>query len=213
MSLSASILANEIQTAMGFSSISSQLLGFCQALVSEIQTNAKISNSLVTGDCPHSGGSLSNGTSVNGIISSLSGSRLASTIQSDIGFPLVTSNLLNLSNAIVNHIMGLGKVNFSSGNITGTCTNSAGSPGVLTLGSGFSGIITSLNGITLANDIHSAEGFPGSVSTQLIQFSIAIVNHIMSDGVGSYQSGTVTGICPAGGGPLISGSASKGKIN
>lgn len=216
MGMSGSALADAIRSAMGFPlPVSNQLLGWGNAIVAHIQTGT-VSNAsgTVTGTVPPTGGPLIAGAADNGVIAGLNGSTLASLIFSDVAvYPgSVTAQLLATATSIVSHVL-TGKVKFNSGNITGVCTNTPlPSPGILTGGAGSNGVIYNLSGSTLASLIHSSVGYPGSVSAKLIQFSTAIVNYVMANAVVTYAPGSVTGVCPSGGGSLSGGAASGGTI-
>lgn len=204
-------LAEAIRVAMGFPTpVSAQLIGWSNAVVQHVQTGIVNNTSgTVTGDAPPSGGSLSNGAADNGMISGLNGPTLANLVATMAGYGYVTSQLTIFCNEIVSHIMTLGRVEFASGDIQGSCSNTLLSPGVLT-GTGADGFIKSLNGPVLAQAIHDAIGYPGSLSARLTQFCTAIVNYIMDNAVVAYAS--VTGVCPAGGGAITAGTASGGTI-
>jgi len=214
MALSGPALADAIRSTMGFPlPVSTYLNGWGNGIVNEITTNAQVSNAsgTVTGTAPSIGGPLSAGAATGGTISNLNGSRLASTVASDAGYPFVSGNLSAMCGAIVTHIESVGLVSFSSGNITGTCTNDATHPGTLSGGAGTGGTVSGLNGSTLASAIASAVGYP-FVSSQLINFSTAIVNYIMTNAQVSYASGQVTATCPANGGSISLGAATSGTI-
>lgn len=213
--LNAVSLADEIRSAMGFPNpVSNQLKGWAKALVDEITNNAIITNAIntINGSCPP-GSALSNGTGTGGIISGLLGTRFATSVASNAGYSTVSSRLQSFCTQIVLHIQTFGTVTFLAGSITGTCTNTGGSPGPLVNGAGNNGMVIGLDGTVLANAIHVAAGYPGSTSTRLIQFCTAMTNHIKNNGNGFYTSGGVTGSCPAGGGALVSGTGSNGQIN
>lgn len=205
--MSAPTLANATRSDMGFPlPVSTQLTGWASAVVTEIQTNAKVNHSVVTGTCPD-GGPLANGAASNGLISGLQGPRLATAVAAAAGYPGVSSELTKFSAQIVSHIHILGRVTFASGTITGSCP---GGGGPLSSGAGTNGTVVSLSGSTLASAIHSAVGYPGGVSTRLTQFCTALVNHIMTNARVTYASGSVTGSC--GGGTLSSGVGANGTI-
>lgn len=219
MPLVGSDLANQIRGDMGFPTpTSSQLIGWGGAVVQHIQTGiVEHASGDVTGTVPASGGPLSNGAATNGVISGLSGSGLASLVSAQAGYPGVSPQLQSYCEEIVNHIQNVGLVEFDPGNITGICTNTITPggpvPGTLTAGAGIDGVITSLNGPQLADNIHSAVGYPGSTSGPLIQFCTALTTYIMDNAQVEYASGSVTGTCPAGGGSLQNGAGLGGIIS
>lgn len=208
-------LAEAIRIQMGFPlPVSAQLTGWGSGVVTHIQMAALVSNApgTITGTCPPSGGPLAAGAGAGGLIAGMSGASMASLVQAGAGYPSVSSELSTFCAQIVSHIQTFGIVTFAPGTITGTCTNTPVSPGALSAGAGTNGIISGLDGTVLANAIHAAVGYPGSTSGPLISFCTAIANYIMANGVASYASGTVTGVCPAGGGGLTAGAGAGGTI-
>ena len=204
-------LATSIRVAMAFPEPNSeQMLGWGNAIVQHVQTGSVDNASgTVTGTVPPNGGPLQDGAATNGIISGLSGSTLASLVASEAGYPSVSAELSTICEEIVFHIQGFALVEFAAGSITGTCTNTTTTAGTFT-GTGSGGTLSGMNGGGLANAIHTAVGYPGSVSAKLTQFCSAIVNYIEANAEVSYS--TVTGTCSAGGGSLIGGTASNGTI-
>lgn len=216
MALVPALLADKIKTDMGFAGLTSaQLLGWATGVIDEIQNVAVVTNvSGITGTCLASGPApLSSGIGTGGVISAMTGSSMATKVKNAAGYPFVSTQLTDFCTGIVNHIQSLGTMEFASGGITGTCTNTLVVAGPLTSGAGINGTISGLNGPVLALDIHNAVGYPGSVSTKLVEFCTAFTDYIMSDGVGAYASGQVTGTCPAGGGPLEDGAGVSGTIS
>ena len=211
--LVASAMADAIRSAMGFPTpVSAQLTGWATGVISEIH-NAKVNNiaGTITG-VTAPGSPLSAGAGVGGIISAMSPSSMASSVQAAAGYPSVSSQLSTFCAQIVLHIQTMGTVTFAAGHITGTCTNTPLSPGPLVAGAGSGGKIIGLSGSTLASAIHAAVGYPGGVSAPLTNFCTAMVNYIMTNADVSYASGSVTGTCPTGGGPLSNGAGANGTI-
>lgn len=208
-----SALATDIRVAMSFPEPNStEMLGWGNAVVQHVQSGlVNNASGTITGTCPPSGGPLSSGAATNGLISGLSGSTLASLVVSEAGYPSVSAQVTAFCTEIVNHIQTQGTVSFSTGNITGNCTNTAVNPGTFT-GEGSNGTISGLNGSTLASAIHGSAGYPGSVSPELILFCTAIVDYIMANAVVAYAMGSCTGSAPAGGGALIAGTGVNGTI-
>lgn len=212
MALVASDLAEKIRSDMGYPSpASGQLEGWADGVITEIK-NAVVNHSLVTGTCPPTGGPLQSGTADNGVITGIDSTAMASNIKDAAGYPSISGKLQTFCDEIANHIM-TGFVKFDSGGITGTCTNTISTPGALAGGAGNSGYIYGLSGSTLASNIHSASGYPGSVSDKLTQFCTAFTDYIMNNSDVQYSSGTVNGVCPSGGGPLSGGTALGGTIS
>ena len=137
---------------------------------------------------------------------------LATAIRTGMGFPLPNSTqLIGWGTGVVNHIITSGIVANAPGTVLGTAPP-AGGPLVSGLAS--NGLIAGLSGPTLASLIHASAGFPGSVSTQLTNFSTAVVSHIMTLGRVSFSSGTIVGTCsntPATPG-VLTGTGSNGLI-
>ncbi|NIT99515.1 MAG: hypothetical protein GWN01_00780 [Nitrosopumilaceae archaeon] len=211
MSLTGSDLADSIRIDMNFPTpTSTQLIGWGKGVVQHIQTG-QVDHALVTGDTAP-GAPLANGAAIGGIISGLDGASMASLVQTEAGYPNVSSELSAFCQEIVNHIQSSGLVNFDPGQITGQCTSTPLSPGPLTNGAGTGGIITGLDGNTLAGAIHGSAGYPGSTSPELVTFCTAIVNYVMDNAEIEYTPGSVVGTCPAGGGPLQGGAATGGTI-
>ncbi len=213
MAMTGAGMAERIRSDMGFPlPVSQQLIGWGTGVVTHIQNAALVNHAsgLVTGTAPPSGGPLSSGAADQGLISSMTGSTMADLVEVNAGYGFVTSQLLTFCNEIVSHIESLGRVEFSSGDITGTCTNTAISPGPLSGGAGTDGFIKLLNGPVLAAAIHAAVGYPGSVSTPLIEFCTAVVGYIMDNAEVTHT--TVTATCPAGGGAITSGTGVNGTV-
>lgn len=209
-----SAMADAIRSAMGFPlPVSAELTGWATGVIGEITGFGKVNNAAgtITGTCAP-GSPLSSGAGAGGLISALSGSRMATAVEGDAGYPSVSSELTAFCAQIVLHIQTAGIVSFTSGGITGTCTDTPLSPGPLVGGAGSGGKISGLSGSVLAAAIHGAVGYPGSVSAQLTNFCTAIVNYIQSNAEVSYASGTVTGVCPTGGGSLSGGAGANGTI-
>ena len=214
MAMNSTQLADEIRQAMGFPTpVSAQLTGWATGIIGEITSFAIVTNAAgtITGTVPPPGGALTSGAGSGGLITGLVGARLASSVASFAGYPFVSAQLLAMCTQIALHVM-TGLVTFSSGDITGVCTNTTLTPGTLTGGAGVNGFTSGLSGPTLATLVHNAVGYPGSVSTRLTQFCTAVVDHIMTNSTATYLSGSVTGVCPAGGGSLAAGAGAGGKI-
>lgn len=208
-------LAQAIATAQSRGTVSPELVGWATGVIQEITTNAKVSNAsgTITGTVPAAGGSLTNGAGTNGMIASMIASSMAHFVVTATAryAPGATPRLTNFCKAIVDHIQNDGRVTFTSGNITGNCTNSISTPGILASGAGIQGKISALNGTTLANLVATDDPYP-STSPELIQFCTAVTTYIMANADVTYAAGNVTGTAPAAGGTLNSGAASGGTI-
>lgn len=207
-------LATAIRTGMVFPTPNStQLVGWSSGVITHL-TSAGIVNFLpgtITGSTTP-GGSLSSGAGSGGIVSGLSGSVMAPLVAAGAGYPGVSSILQIYCNQIATHVM-TGLVTFDPGDVTGSCTSTPLSPGPLVAGAASNGKLNGLSGSTLANLIHSAVGYPGSVSLRLTEFCTALCNYLMANASVTFLTGTVTGTCPPGGGPLIAGAASGGTFS
>jgi hypothetical protein len=209
-----SAMADSIRSSMGFPTpVSAQLTGWATGIIGELTGHGLVNNATgtITGTCAP-GSPLSSGAGAGGLISGLSGSRMATSVEGSAGYPSVSSELSAFCAQIVLHIQTAGIVTFTSGGITGTCTDTPLSPGPLVGGAGSGGKISGLSGSVLASAIHGAAGYPGSVSTPLTNFCTAIVNYIMANASVSYASGSVTGLCPTGGGSLSAGTGVNGTM-
>jgi hypothetical protein len=179
-------------------------------IVSHIQSGiVAFAPGTITGTAPPSGGPLSAGAASGGVITLIPSALTAAFIST---FGNNTAEIAGFANAISTHIMS-GTVSFSSGNITGTCTNTppapTPSPGPLVGGAGSGGKIVGLTGNGLATLI--AAGINQSyISPQVLQMSTEIVNHIMDNAEVTLP--LVTATCPAGGGSITLGAAAGGTI-
>lgn len=214
MALVATDLSDAIRSAMGFPlPVSNQLNAWATGIVSHIQASSLVSNApgTVVGIAPPSPGPLTLGAATGGTISGLVGTVMANLITSadPTDYPSATPELTGMCNGICQHIVTAGLVSFSIGTINGACTNTPITPGVFT-GIGIGGTISSLDATAMATLIASQASFP-FVSSQLISMCTAIVNYIMANASVSYS--LVTGVCSAGGGPLIAGTATGGSIS
>lgn len=146
---------------------------------------------------------VTNGTAIGGLIASI-----ISSIMYDI-VSLVIIGAPELSNenaAIATYLMASGLVNFSSGNIGGTCTATQVSPGILAGGYGQQGQITLLVGAALAALLPSMAG------PLQVPFYVALVSYTMDNAEITYIIGTVVGAFVAGGGAMTGGLANGGTI-
>jgi len=96
-------MASKIQAAAGYPNVSTPLSNFCSAVATYINSNAIVT---YTGPIPPANPAWFLG----GTISGLSGSALASAVQSSMGFPSVSSQLLGMCTAITDHITNFASV-------------------------------------------------------------------------------------------------------
>ncbi|MEM4379059.1 MAG: hypothetical protein QXL01_00030 [Thermoplasmatales archaeon] len=208
MAMSGPILADAIKVGLGFGAhaTSAQNLGMANNIVMHIQSGVvNFASGTIVGIAPPSGGPLIDGAGTGGSIT-----LVPATLELAFAttFGVLTPEISGLANAISLHVSSLGTVTFASGTITGVCTNTPLSPGVL-IGSGSGGTIVGLSGAVLATAIATGIG-QAAPTPQLINMATEIVNHIMGFAVVTLPS--VTGTCPAGGGPIIGGAAAGGTI-
>ena len=90
-------MASKVQGYAGYPTVSTELLDFCSAIVDHIQGDGIVT---YTGPPMPPG----NDWFLGGTISGLSGATLAALIQSYVGYPLVSTELLGMSTAITDHI-------------------------------------------------------------------------------------------------------------
>lgn len=207
MPLNGGDLAVEIKDSLGFGSqdTSTKNLNMAANIVAHIQTGiVSFAPGSVTGEAPASGGPLLNGAATGGTITLVPSALQALFIAT---FGISTPQIIAFAQAISNHIM-TGSVEFSSGNITGACTNTTSNPGVLT-GVGVDGTISGLDGTALASSIAAALGKP-TVSQQVTDMAQAIVDHVMNNA--SVSLPVVTATCPVNGGDIELGTATGGII-
>lgn len=210
MAMSASTLADDIKTALGFSDpTSDETKGLAKSIVEEIQA-ASTANApgTVTGNAPPSGGPLVGGAASNGTILGMTGASLAGRLKTNMGKPSITPELQGMADAIVSKVMA-GSVSFSL--VTGVCSNTSGpppTPGVLT-GAAANGTISGIVGDDLALEIATNMG-KGAPTPELKAMCGAIADHIVNNAVVAYA--LVTAVCTSGGGPITGGTASSGTI-
>ena len=209
--LVASDLADLMKDALGFGDFdtSDENLGFAEAIVEHLQT--AVVNHLpgsILGIAPPSGGPLTNGEAVpvpGNIL--LVPADLVAGLSAKLGQS--TPEIAGIAEAISEHFLTAG-VQFETGDITGTCTNTPASPGAL-IGEGTGGKIVFLSGPILAAEMADGINQP-SVSPELLELANAIVDYVGDNAEVSYATGTVTGTAPAGGGPIPDGAGTGGTI-
>jgi hypothetical protein len=210
MAMVVSDLADALKSSIGFGALatSSQNTGFAKAVIDEMQA-ALVNNApgTINGTAPSSGGPLIGGTGINGLITGMTPVSLAARMIAEMGFPSPSAEIIQFATAICAHLQTVGSVSFTL--ITGNCTNTPVSPGAL-IGEGSNGQIVNLSGPVLAAAIAVVYG--GIVSPELLSFSTALVTYIMSNASVTYTTGSVTGVCSAGGGPIAAGAGVGGTI-
>lgn len=211
MALVAAALAEQIKIALNQAAqpTSAETIGMAEAIIEEITSNGMVTipPGMVSGVAPPTGGPLQNGAASNGLIIGTSGSSLAGKLKDKMGKPSVTSQLQNMGTAISDCI-NAGAVSFSTGNVTGTCTNTLLSPGAFT-GAGTGGLISGLDDGKLADDLATSYG---SKSPEVEALALAITSYVMTNGAVTFAMGGMTGTASAGGGPLALGAGLGGTI-
>lgn len=160
----------------------------------------------VTGTTPP-GSPLINGKAVNGKLLNFTPAPWVSQLLS--GFAGSDPAALNKSaSSSVTYINGAISINFKEGDITGTCTNTAEAPGPLLNGAGEKGKLEGLNGSDWAALVLPPLG-DKALAEKIFN---AIVKYLKENAEVSYAPGSVTGVCPPGGGSLSGGAATGGII-
>jgi hypothetical protein len=147
-----------------------------------------------------SGAPLVAGAGTGGVMVVTPGPMLAQTLPA-----FATSPGISKENVGIISYISTGLVVFQPGSIVGNCTNTPTSPGPLVAGAGTGGMITGLSGAAAAAAV-------GATGPMAIGFYTALCNYIMANASVSYATGTITGTCPPGGGPLANGTGAGGTI-
>lgn len=202
-------LASVLKDGIGQIISTGQVDGFAQAICETFTTTGIITNppGTITGVAPASGGPLSNGAGVGGIITGITGAGLAALVALYAGYPSITPELQGFCDAMANHFI-TGIVVFPVGTITGVCGNTPASPGPL-VGEGAMGEITGYSGPILATAMAGGLG-QGGPSPEVVGFATNLVTYLMDNAEANYATGSVTGTCPAGGGPIPDGAGVAG---
>jgi len=189
-------LAKDTADALGADGPTPQIIGTATAFISGMLA-ATFTHAAIAG-VTAPGAPLANGSAPGGIILAVIGAKIASDIAAALGAP-VTPQMLALGDGFATHMM-TAMVNFDPGMIVGQCTNTPTSPGPLVLGSGQNGKIMGLSDSALAG--LWAAGFGGK-SPELEAMAKATVDFFTKECVASYPPGSVIGVCPPAGGPLV----------
>lgn len=210
----ANTLATLLKGSLGFSAFANttQIVGVATSIIQEFAA-AVVTNApgTIVGIAPPSGGPLSAGAGTGGVITGMTGASLAARMVTNCGFPGTTPQLLGWAGAMTTHFM-TGLVSFVPGTITGTCTNTGSpSPGPLVAGAGTNGLIAGYAGPTLAATMATGLLQPAP-SPELTQFASDLVAYIMTNARATYAPGSITAVCPSGGGPITAGAGAGGTI-
>lgn len=202
-------LAEDIRDALGFASLAvpPQTAAMAAAIVAHVQTGVvTFLPGTVTGVAPPSGGPLTLGAAMGGTVLLVPSALEAAFIAA---FGTSTPEISGMAIAMSTHFATV-LAAFATGTITGACSNTPVSPGVL-VGAGANGTLSGLIGATLASTVASGIG-QAATSPQLSAMCDVIVNHIMDNGVVTLPPASVVGVCSAGGGPIVAGAATGGFI-
>ncbi len=192
MSLNASTLNTLLASALGITP-TAYTQKYSEGIIASIQA-ATFTHAVVTGVAPSSGGALTVGTAAGGIVS-ISPSQMEAITDPQFS----TSPQIDTENSAIVSYVGTGLINFASGTINGTCTNTPITPGILASGTGSNGTVVGLTGSGALSTVTSALGTIGPLGSP---FYTALIDYINSNAVCSYASGNVTAVISSGGGPI-----------
>lgn len=212
MTLNAKTLADAMALAIKQGPATPQMIGEATAIITELTVPATVMlpPGSVMGTAPSSGGPLTQGSSLPmGKILTMTPASLAAAFMANMGFPMITPQLLQMATGIVTHLM-TGIVTFPPNTIVGVCSNTPVNPGNLTGLACTGGKISGLVGKSMADLIGPALG--GPATPELVAKCQAICTHVMTSGVVIFAPGAVTAVCSAAGGPIAMGAGVGGKI-
>lgn len=214
MALVVADLASAINTALGPPTdkdgnpiaVTSEMMGYANAVVTTLKagTFTHAVGTVLGVGAP--GAPITGGTALLGIIAGVSAGTWSGILAS--AFPGATTTATE-AGASTGYIMASGKVNFASGDITGTCTATPLSPGILAAGAGSGGLVAALVGSAWASAVLAAIGSPGPLAAPVYT---AVANYIIANAACSYATGTVVGVFAATGGPMTAGAGTAGLI-
>lgn len=172
-----------------------QIQDIAKALVTTMKS-AIFNHALINGSCGP-GGPIAAGAAEGGIILLPTAATLPAQIAAALQGP-PTPQIIGMATGFATHIQ-TGLVSFKPGGIIGTCANSPVSPGPV-IGAGQNGQIMGLAGPALANLWKATMG--GS-SKQIDNMAKVVAEYFSKEAMGSYMMGSVTGVAPPGGGPIV----------
>ena len=143
------------------------------------------------------------GTGLLGVLVLSPAAMITEVLQSAVG-PHATAE----ATAFIAYL-ATGTIMFPPGKITGNCTATPVSPGILAAGAGSGGRIIGINAAGAVAAMLAA-GIP--MGPESIPHYNAAITYILANLEGSYSSGSVTGTFAAGGGPLAAGTGIGGII-
>lgn len=187
--------------------ISNQTKNYASGFIAAVKA-AKFSNlpGTITG-VTASGGPLSAGMGTGGLMVILPAPMIA---KAAVGVPPQAVPNISKENAAIIQYVGTGLITFSTGNITGSCTSTPSSPGILEDGAGANGTIIGLTGPGAVAVVSQALG---SAGPNMLAHYNALINYLLQNAVCTYAAESVVGIAPAGGGPLAAGAGTNGTIS
>ena len=189
-------LAKEIADALGSEEgATKEIEGLAKALVTVVKGGI-FNHPLVNGSCGP-GGPIQGGGAEGGIILLPGAAALPADIAASLGGP-PTAQILGMATGFATHLQ-TGLVSFKTGGIVGTCANSPTAPGPV-VGSGQNGQIMGLNDAALSQLWSSSLG---GTSQQIEKMAKVVVDYFSKEAAGSYTMGSVTGLAPPGGGPIV----------
>ena len=210
MALNANKFAQKLHDALGVTTdaqgkptkISTQTLNKAKGVIATLEAGS-FSHAVVTGNTVVAS-DLEGGAAVGGVMVLDPAPMQAITAQ---GIPPEAASGISQENAkLITYIM-TGTITFEADTITGTCNNTAEAPGSLTLGAGTGGKIVGLTGAGAV----AAVG--GGLGPEALQHYTALIDYLLENAEGTYASGSVTGVCPAGGGALSAGIGAGGTFS
>lgn len=209
MALDKDKIAAAIQDGLGFASetTSGVTEKVAEAIVAHLQTGiVNFLPATITGTAPPSGGPLTGGAGQGGIITLVPAAFVPLLINA---FGTASAEIQNFGTTLSAQFM-TAIVEYQTGSVTGTCSNTPTSPGAL-IGEAQGGVLSNMQPSSMATAIASAIG-QTSASDQISSMCEKLVEAIQSDAEVSHLTGTVIATISAGGGPIIAGAATGGTI-
>ena len=210
--MDATYLAQQLQTALGLTSVTEELTGYATGYVTALKTGlASHSSGTVVGTAPP-GGPLVGGAATAGQISGVIPTVMTGIMSATGGFHFANQAMISSENsATLGYVESAGIIDFESGSVNGTCTATILSPGILANGTGTDGEISLLVGSALASLIKPIVS-PTQSAPLMVPFYTALCNYTMDYLRVNFSTGTVTGNFAPGGGALTGGAASGGVV-
>lgn len=208
-------LASAIRVAIGATdkdgnpiTTTPEMLAYANAIIDTLSAGS-LDNA--TGSVTGTGIPLSplvNGAASGGLLTLSSGPWSAALSS---GFPSADPGKLSAETGVsVPFVESNSQIDFPSGTITGTCTATPATPGILAGGAGAGGQLSGLDGDAWATAVVGSQGL--SVNALAKAIYNAIVSYLSSNAEGTYASGQVTGTFGIGGGPMMAGTGVGGSV-